>query len=407
MNVIIKYLSIIICTTVVSCAATKSNLSTQSDKKWLTTWATAPQLVEPNNLAPEPGLSYNTLRQIVRISVGGKKIRLRFSNQYSKDSLIIKAISIALPTDSCNVNSSTITSLKFDGKDNFAIASGTDIYSDEVDFDLQSNSLLAITTFYGKVTKSVTGHPGSRTTSFLVNGDQTKVSAFKNSVKTDHWYSIFTIDVKVEKTASAVAVLGNSITDGRGSGTNKQNRWPDILSQRLLENHETKNISVLNFGIGGNCVVRGGLGPTALDRFDYNILNQQGVKWLIVLEGVNDLGGTRTEEDAAKRTQELINAYQVMIDKAHQNEIKVFGATILPFGTSFYDKPFRIEAWKKVNDWIRNSGKFDAVIDFAKLMQSENPEIINADMHDGDRLHPNEVGYKRMGEVVDLGLFKN
>lgn len=390
-----------------SCSSSK-NLGKQSSKeRWLTTWATAPQLVEPNNLPPEPGLSGNTLRQIVRVSVGGKQVRLRFSNKYSTDSLSVKAVSIAVPLDSSNVNASTIKSLTFDKKNNFTIAPGSDIYSDEMNFDLKPNSLLSITIYYDKVTKSVTGHPGSRTTSFIVKGNQTNTAEFKNPVKTDHWYSLFNIDVKTEEPSYAVAIMGNSITDGRGSGTNRQNRWPDIFSQRLLANNDTKNISVLNFGIGGNCVVRGGLGPTALDRFDYNVLNQQGVKWLIILEGVNDLGGTRSAEDAEKRVEELIAAYQVMIDKAHANGIKAYGATILPFAKSFYDKPFRIEAWKKVNDWIRNSGKFDAVIDFAKLMQSENPEVILNDMHDNDYLHPNEAGYKRMGESVDINLFKN
>lgn len=391
----------------VSCSSSRSLEKQSSKDRWLTTWATAPQLVEPNNLPPEPGLAGNTLRQIVRVSVGGEKVRLRFSNRYSTDSLAVKSVSIAVPSDSCNVNASTIKSLTFDKKNDFKIAPGADIYSDELNFDLKSNSLLAITISYAKVTQSITGHPGSRTTSFMVKGEQSNVAAFKNPVKTDHWYSLFNIDVKTAKPSYAVAIMGNSITDGRGSGTNRQNRWPDILSQRLLVNPDTRNVSVLNFGIGGNCVVRGGLGPTALDRFDYNILNQQGIKWLIVLEGVNDLGGTRDAEDASKRADELIAAYQMMIDKAHANGIKVYGATILPFAKSFYDKSFRIEAWKKVNDWIRNSGKYDAVIDFAKHMQSENPEVILNDMHDHDFLHPNEAGYRRMGEFVDLNLFKN
>jgi lysophospholipase L1-like esterase len=391
----------------VSCSSSQSLEKQSSKDQWLTTWATAPQLVEPKNLAPEPGLSGNTLRQIVRVSVGGKKLRLRFSNKYSMDSLEVKAVFIAVPSDSSNVDATSIRSLAFEKKNSFKIAPGSDIYSDEVNFNLKPNSLLAITISYTKVTQSVTGHPGSRTTSFIVKGEQASSAVFKNPVKTDHWYSLFNIDIKTGEPSYAVAIIGNSITDGRGSGTNRQNRWPDIFSQRLLANPSTRNVSVLNFGIGGNCVVRGGLGPTALDRFDYNILNQQGVKWLIILEGVNDLGGTRDPEDASKRTEELIAAYQVMIDKAHAKGITVYGATILPFAKSFYDKPFRIEAWKKVNDWIRNSGKFDAVIDFAKHMQSENPEVILNDMHDHDFLHPNEAGYRRMGEFVDLNLFKN
>lgn len=392
----------------VSCSPLgKKENSNNTNVKWVGTWATAPQLVEPNNLPPDPGLSNNTLRQIIRVSLGGNKIRLRLSNKYSKDSLSIKAISIAVPTDSCEVIQASLTSLTFGGKKGIVLTPGSDIYTDPVDFKLKSNSLLAITVFYGKTTKSLTGHPGSRTTSYLLKGDQTGNAVFKNPVKTDHWYSIMNIDVKTEKLAAAVAVMGNSITDGRGSGTNKQNRWTDILSQRLLANSSTENIGVLNFGIGGNCVVRGGLGPTALTRFDYNILNQNGVKWLIILEGINDIGGIKKAEDAPILAKELIDAYQIMIDKAHARGIKVYGATILPFAKSFYDAPFRQEARSIVNKWIRTSGKFDAVIDFDRLMESSGPGVILPDMHDKDFLHPNQEGYRKMGEFVNLDLFKN
>lgn len=201
--------------------------------------------------------------------------------------------------------------------------------------------------------------------------------------------------------------MGNSITDGRGSGTNKQNRWPDIFSQRLLENKATRNIGVLNLGIGGNCVVRGGLGPTALNRFDRDILSQNNVKWLIITIGVNDIGGIRTAEETSKVVENLISAYTQLIDKAHAKGIKVYGATILPFAKSFYDTDFRLQARDKVNEWIRTSGHYDAVIDFDALMrQSDDPKTILPDVHSGDFLHPNEAGYEKMGRFVDLGLFK-
>ncbi|OYX80307.1 MAG: GDSL family lipase [Flavobacteriales bacterium 32-34-25] len=402
------YVAVVLFCLLVSCSSLgkKENFN-NINEKWVGTWATAPQLVEPNNLPPDPGLSNNTLRQIIRVSLGGNKIRLRLSNVYSKDSLFINAVSIAVPSDSCQVIPSSITKLTFGGKKGIVLSPGSDIYTDPVNFKLKSNSLLAITIFYGKTTKSLTGHPGSRTTSYLLRGDQTENTVFEKAVKTDHWYSIMNIDVKTEKSASAVAVMGNSITDGRGSGTNKQNRWTDILSQRLLENPSTENIGVLNFGIGGNCVVRGGLGPTALSRFDYNILNQNGVKWLIILEGINDIGGIKKAEDASIMAKELIEAYQIMIDKAHARGIKVYGATILPFAKSFYDAPFRQEARSTVNKWIRTSGKFDVVIDFDRLMESSEPGVILPDMHDKDYLHPNQEGYKKMGEFVNLDLFKN
>ena len=165
---------------------------------------------------------------------------------------------------------------------------------------------------------------------------------------------------------------------------------------------------MLNLGIGGNCVVRGGLGPTALDRFDRDVLSQEGTKWLVLLEGINDIGGIRKAEDAPVMVQQLIDAYKVMIDKAHAKGLKVYGCTILPFAKSFYDAPFKQEARDSVNAWIRNKDSgFDAIIDFDKAMVSEpGSKTILSDMHDGDFLHPNELGYKRMGEAIDLDLFK-
>lgn len=391
-----------------SCSLKKtSSAAAERSSGWVGTWATAPMQVEPHNMPPDPGLSNNTLRQIVRVSIGGDKLRLRLSNAYSKDSLVINAVSVALPADSCQVIPESISKLSFSNNRGFALAPGADIYSDPLRFSLKPNSLLAITIFYGKAGKTLSGHPGSRTTSYLVKGDQSANAVFDNPIKTDHWYSIMNIDVSAGKHSAAVAVMGNSITDGRGSGTNKQNRWTDILSQRLLSDSRTKNISVLNFGIGGNCVIRGGLGPTALERFDYNVLNQQGVKWLIILEGVNDIGGIRRAEDAPILAKKLTEAYETMINKAHASGIKVYGATILPFAKSFYDAPFRQEARTYVNEWIRNSGKFDGVIDFDKAMVSEEPDVILPNMHDNDFLHPNEAGYKRMGEFVNLDLFRN
>lgn len=402
------FVTLILLNLFISCSSIKpaSIAGDKNQTDWVGSWATAPMLVEPHNLPPDPGLSNNTLRQIVRVSIGGDKIRLKLSNAYSKDSLVINAVSIALPADSCQVLPGSLAKLTFNANKGFVLAPGADIYSDPLDFNLKPNSLLAITLFYGKTTKSVSGHPGSRTTSYLVRGDQTGNAVFQNPVKTDHWYTIMNIEVNAKKSSSAVAVMGNSITDGRGSGTNKQNRWTDILSTRLLSDPQTKNIGVLNFGIGGNCVIRGGLGPTALDRFDYNILSQNGVKWLIILEGINDIGGIRKAEDAPILAKQLTEAYEIMINKAHAKGIKVYGATILPFAKSFYDTPFRQEARTYVNDWIRNSGKFDAVIDFDKAMVSEVPGVILTDMHDNDYLHPNEAGYKRMGDFIDLNLFK-
>jgi lysophospholipase L1-like esterase len=233
------------------------------------------------------------------------------------------------------------------------------------------------------------------------------VSDLSESVKTDHWYIINGIDVKAPETTAAVAILGNSITDGRGSGTNKQNRWPDILSERLLKNPATRQTAVLNLGIGGNCVLKNCLGPSAVDRFDRDILKQSGVKWVIIFEAINDIGQTPNSDAASKVAKELIAAYERMIDLAHGKGIKIYGATILPFKNSFYYTDYREIARNTVNNWILNSGRFDAVIDFDKALQNpEDPLTLMPAVHTGDFLHPNEQGYKLMGEAIDLKLFE-
>jgi lysophospholipase L1-like esterase len=375
-------------------------------QKWVGTWTTAPQLVEPHNMPPEPGLTNNTLRQIVRVSLGGEELRIRFSNEFSTSPVTMKSVQIAASEGGSTIDSSTIKSLKFNNQSQVTMNTGKAVTSDPVSFELKPRMDLAITISFGETSPNVTGHPGSRTTSFILTGNQESNISFENAVETDHWYVINSIDVKAPEKAAAIAILGNSITDGRGSGTNKQNRWPDILSERLLENPKTDHIAVLNQGIGGNCVLSQCLGPAAIDRFERDVLHQAGVKWLIVLEGINDLGQTPDSTSAANVAKNLINAYDQMIEKAHENGILVYGATILPFDKSFYHEDYRQTARNTVNDWIRNSGRFDAVIDFDKTMR--NPEdtlTIKSDLHDGDFLHPNEKGYVIMGESIDLELF--
>ena len=388
-----------------SCSGSKT-VST-GNKGWVGTWSTAPQLVEPHNMPPEPGLTENTLRQTVRVSIGGGVVRLRFSNAFSKSPVELKSVAIAQSLEGSSVDVSTQKTLKFNNNPGIIMAPGGEAFSDPVKFNLKPGSRLAVTIHFGKTSPDVTGHPGSRTTSFILSGNNISSSGFAGAVKTDHWYVIQGIDVQGNKNSKTIAVLGNSITDGRGSGTNKQNRWTDILSARLLENPDTKNTGVLNLGIGGNCVVRGGLGPTALERFDRDILSQSNVRWLIILEGINDIGSAKTQVEADKIAAELIAAYDEMINKAHAKGILVYGATILPFAGSFYDTPYRQTARDAVNEWIRNSRRFDAVIDFDKIMRNpDDVKTILTDMHDGDFLHPNQAGYRRMGENVNLGLFK-
>lgn len=392
------------CLLLISCSILKPHKPTPR-QTWVGTWSTAPQLVEPGNMPPAPGLTNNTLRQVVRVSLGGDSLRMKFSNEYSQSPVTINAVQVAVSKGGSLIDASTVKVLKFKGGSNVTMAPGEAILSDPVAFSLTPRMDVAITIFFGQTSPTVTGHPGSRTTSYILPGDKIASVDFAGSVNTDHWYVINGIDVKAPKDFAAIAIIGNSITDGRGSETNKQNRWPDILSERLLKNPSTKHISVLNMGIGGNCVLKNCLGPSAISRFERDILNQKGIRWAVVFEGVNDLGGA-SDNTADQIANDLIEAYKKMIALAHARNIKIFGATIMPFKNHSYYTPARDHARNRVNEWIRNSGSFDGVIDFDKTMQDPLDHATLLPAVQSDYLHPNVAGHRMMGELVDLELFK-
>jgi lysophospholipase L1-like esterase len=268
---------------------------------------------------------------------------------------------------------------------------------------------LAVTVHLNAVPNEITTHPGSRTTSYLQAGDAVAAAALPAAAYTDHWYFLNGVDVLAGGSAAAVVTLGDSITDGAKSTTNGNGRWPDELARRLGANKKTKELAVLNEGIGGNRLLHDGAGPNALARLDRDVLSQTGVRWLIVLEGINDIG---TEAKAAERheqpatAQELIAAYEQIIVRAHAHNIRVYGATILPFEGAFYFTPTGEADRQAVNQWIRSSGKFDAVIDFDAITRDPKdlPHLSSA-ADSGDHLHPGDAGYKIMGGTVDLKLF--
>lgn len=385
-------------------ASCKSDNQTTTEYNWVGTWGTAVQLTEPHNNPPQPGLTGNTIRQRVRVTIGGDTIRLKLSNEFGNDTLKIKAISIAPALDSCVIDSTNVANVLFDGKNGINIEKGQSVISDAFKFSLKQRMDVAITIAYDFVPSCITGHPGSRTTSYILEGNQLANNRFEGAVTTDHWYSIERIDVVAPKSTGAIAIVGNSITDGRGSTTNHQNRWADVFAERLLADAQTSNLAVLNMGIGGNCVVRGGLGPTASTRFGRDVLSQPGVKYVIIFEGVNDIGGSFNTE---KTEQDLISAYTQMIDTAHSQGLKVYGATVTPFKESFYYTPEKEACRIAVNNWIRTCGKFDAVIDLEKAICSESDTTIMAEhLHDNDHLHPNADGHRALGSFIDLNLFK-
>ena len=280
------------------------------------------------------------------------------------------------------------------------------IFSDPIDFDLAPLSDVAVTIYFHETPRGVTGHPGSRATSFLAESNAVSAAQLPAAARLLHWYVLTGVDVLAKNSAAAVVALGDSITDGHGSENDKNNRWPDNLANRLQANAGARNVAVLNEGIGGNAVLRGGLGPTALSRFERDVLGQESVRWLIVLEGVNDIGGSRGTNSTV--AQDLIAAFQNLVDKAHAKKIRVFGTTILPFGGSSYASPAHEAARQTVNEWIRTSGKFDAVIDFdAAVRDPQNPARLLRAADSGDHLHPSVKGYRMMADAIDLKLFEN
>jgi len=383
-----------------------SKADSASGTRWVGTWTTSPQLVETGNNPPAPGLANNTLRQVLRSSIGGDTLRLLLSNKFGSGPVTFHEVHIAVSTGAGAIDTTTDEVLHFGGLPEVTVAADTSVVSDPFPFALKPRMDVAVTISYGASPSGITGHPGSRTTSYLLTGNAVSKADFAGAVTTDHWYNINTLDVLAPSNAASVAILGNSITDGRGSMTNGQNRWPDVLSVSLLQDSATRYVGVLNAGIGGNCVLAGGLGPTGVSRYDRDIISQSGVRWAIVLEGVNDIGGVHSASAATTTAANLIAAYGQMIAKAHARNIRIYGATILPFGGNGYFNQYSEQCRSAVNQWIRTKGNFDACIDFDRLMRNpQDTTRILYPTNQNDGLHPDTMGYRIMGQSIDRNLF--
>jgi len=283
------------------------------------------------------------------------------------------------------------------------------MFSDPIAFPVTALSDVVVTLKAATVPAGITGHPGSRETSYLSTGDEVSAATLTNPVTADHWYLLDGLDVQAKSDAGVVVTLGDSITDGRGSITNQNTRWPDDLARTLAADKRYANVGVLNHGIGGNNILHDGLGPSALARFDRDVIAQSGVKWVLVFEGVNDIGGSKAaiaRGQASDVADRIIAALQQFIIRAHTHGLRIYGATITPFGKSQYSSDGTEAERQKVNAWIRTSGQFDAVVDFDKATRDANaPDQLEADLDSGDHLHLNSDGYKRMAAAIDLKLF--
>ncbi len=376
-------------------------------QNWIGTWATAPQTVVKAYMPYNNNMTNRSVRQIVKVSIGGDVIRLKLSNIYSMQPVVIRSVYIAHAKDSFAIDAKTAKYLKFGDSYKTTIPAGKSIVSDALKFDLKNLERVAITINYTSAPTIPTVHMGSRTTSYIMKGVSNAHSDFSKAFRENHWYNICGIDVYTMRTdMSAIAIIGNSITDGKGTTDNGQNRWPDIMSDMLQLKYKITTLGILNLGIGNNRVtVPGGFGTLAKERFDRDILGQAGVKKVIIFEGVNDIGAARGNSETIAR--QLIECYQAMIKKAKAHQMKVYLATITPFRGAGYYTPFHEAARQTVNEWIRSQAKnVNGILDFAKLLQDPmDDRRMKREYQSGDWLHPNPAGYKLMGEYA-AGILK-
>ena len=371
-----------------------------SAQNWVGTWATAPQTVVRSFMPYNNCMTNRSVRQVVKVSIGGDVIRLKLSNIYSMQPVEIRSIYIAHAKDSFAIDAKTAQYFKFGNSYKTVIPAGKQIVSDALKFNLRNLERVAITINYTSAPKVPTVHMGSRTTSYIMKGVTNAHSNFEKAFRENHWYNISGIDVyTMSNNMSAIATIGNSITDGKCSTDNAQNRWPDVMSEMLQLKHKITNQGVLTLGIGNNRVtVPGGFGALAKERFDRDILMQNGVKKVIIFEGVNDIGAARSGSSETVARQ-IIESIQGMVKKAKARKMKVYLGTITPFKGAGYYTHFHEAARLYVNDWIRSQARnVDGILDFAKLLQDPNDDRrMKREYASNDWLHPNPTGYKAMG----------
>jgi lysophospholipase L1-like esterase len=402
---------------------------------WVATWAASPQqprapqpprppapagvvingvqqaAVPPVPPAP-PVSSFDnqTLRMIARTSIGGRRIRVHLSNDFGPTALKIGSAHVALRDKESAIVAGSDRALLFSGKPSVTIPPGAQMISDPVDLNVPALSDIAISVYVPGETGPATQHATGLHTSYVSKtGDFTKAPSFTEPTTTQSWFLVAGVDVMAPSDAAAIVAFGDSITDGATSTPDTNRSWPSLLAERLQANPATARIAVVNQGISGNQVLRDGAGVSALARFDRDVLSQAGVKWVIILESINDIGqrlraGANPAE--AISANDLIAGLRQLIERAHTHGIKVIGATLTPFeGAAYYSDQGEV-ARQAVNQWIRTGGEFDGVVDFdAATRDAANSKTFRADYNIRDHLHPNDAGYKAMADAFDLSWF--
>jgi lysophospholipase L1-like esterase len=353
--------------------------------------------------------SATTLREVVHVSAGGSQVRVRFTNAYGLDHLIIRDAHVALSAGGSAIQPGTDHALTFGGANTISIPPGAEMFSDPVTLDVPPLSDLAVSFFLPpQIMRAETYHDLANQDNFIADGDQASAASLAQPTTTESWYFLDGIDVNAVEDSRSIVAFGDSITDGHHSTLNGNARWPDFLAGRLQHDPAFQHVGVLNQGISGNRVLNDQTGPNALSRIDRDILSQSGARYLILLESVNDIGRQRRLSGPHDKVdaQQIEEGLRQIAEAAREHGMKVYGATVTALGTDYYNEKAE-QMREAVNDWIRTSGTFDSVIDFDKITRDpQKPQQLNPLYNSGDGLHPNDAGYKAMGDSIDLALFR-
>ena len=388
------------------CLTTNTALAAQPDH-WVGTWAASPCAEANQN--NQFGSADTTIREIVHVSIGGPIVRIVLSNEFGLDPLTIGAAHIALSAGHGEINLASANALTFGGRPSVTIPPGAMVVSDPADLKLPAFADIAVSLFIpAQPIQQISQHSFADQTSYSVPGNVIGSKTLESPKEIYNWPFLKGIDVKTTANSASIVTFGDSITDGALSTRNANARWPDVLARRLQADKKTNKLGVLNEGIGGNRILHDTTGPSALARFDRDVIAQAGVKYVVVMESINDIGHATDPNKPYDviTAQDLIVGLGQLATRAHTHGIKVIGATLTPFVGAKYQSTEGETMRQAVNQWIRTSNHFDAVIDFDKLTTDPTHPGMFLPLDDsGDHLHPGDAGYKAMGESIDLNLF--
>jgi len=403
--------------TLTGCASTggSSSSGAAAGEHWVASWGTAQMVPQSQDeLAPAQWRDA-TLRQVVRVSNAGSKVRIKLSNAMGVTPLVIDAASVAVSSGpgKAALDPATLRALRFNGSPSVTIPGGAEYLSDPVDLAVPAGADLALSLHFPSEPSRQTSHPGSRTTSYVAPGQHVMDADLPGAATFSRWYQIAEVDVLAAPPARAVVAIGDSITDGYGVATDTNARWTDFFATRLRAGGMGE-VGVVNAGIGGGRLLRDGLGPNMVSRFDRDVLERAGVSHAIVMIGVNDFGiPHRNKEDSPAYRAALVldmeQAQRQLVARAHARGVCVIGGTITPYsGSGYYAPGAENESDRQAyNRFVRESGVFDGVADFdVALRDPARPAYLKKDF-DNDGLHPNRAGYQAMAQAVPLELLKS